>query len=267
MSTAREYESVRWAFGSYVSTHVNRGDIVVVTSAPPTTLLTHSDIRKRGALGVYWLQDYYPQLVRAVWDPPSPLRRLLNRYWRRELTRWPHVVKAAANLGYHGSNTTVIRNWNTLDLGVPRPFRRNTALYTGNLGYGHHLPSFLSLCEELRSRNFEITVRGDGPGISQLPSWINVQRPYVEESDLIRSYWETEVHLVAGHPVLNDAVFPSKFWNAHATGRKVLASGFTGVMTQELEIARTADYRAHLPQWKEFLLTLHERQRRITANG
>ena len=118
-STAREYESVREAFGAYIRRQVAENDVVVVTSAPPTTLFLHRAVRARRAVGLYWLQDYYPQLIRAVWDAPALLRRLLDRLWQRELGRWPHVVKAAGNLGYARANATVIRNWNTLELGQP----------------------------------------------------------------------------------------------------------------------------------------------------
>lgn len=261
LSTAVEYDSVRRGFASYIRSRVAPRDVVVVTSAPPTTLLLDRIIRQRGALGVYWLQDYYPQLVRGVWDAPAPLRRGLAWYWTRELRRWPHVVKAAGNLGYRGPNATVIRNWNTLDLGPPAPFRPRTALYSGNLGYGHHLPSFLELCRTLHDQGIEVTVRGDGPGIFQLPDWIRKVSPYVDPQDSIRDYWAAEMHLIAGHPVLSDAVFPSKFWNAHATRRPVLASGFAGPMSMELEVARACDYRSHLPQWTQFLLS------RVNSSG
>ena len=255
-STAREYESIRNAFARYISTNVNAGDIVVITSAPPTTLFLERRIRQRRALGVYWLQDYYPQLVRGVWDAPLQLRLAFSTFWTRHLRRWPRVVKAAGNLGYNGSNTLVIRNWNTLDLGEPRPFRPKTALYTGNLGYGHDLPGFVELCRTLRDQGVEVTVRGDGPGMSQLPEWVRTATPFVEPQALVQSYWDAEQHLVAGHPMLGDAVFPSKFWNARATGRTVLASGFTGVMAAELDIARTCDFRSHLSQWTQLLLSL-----------
>jgi hypothetical protein len=90
--------------------------------------------------------------------------------------------------------------------------------------------------------------------MSQLPDWIQILPPFVEPSDCIAAYWNAEMHLVAGHPDLSDAVFPSKFWNAHATGRPVLASGFTGVMAAELEAARVSNFRDHLRQWKQLVL-------------
>jgi hypothetical protein len=253
-STAREYESVRRAFASYIRRAVAPGDVVIITSAPPTTLFLHAALKKRGAIGIYWLQDYYPQLIRGVWDAPAPARAVLARFWGRELAKWPHIVKAAGNLGYHGTNTVVIRNWHTLELGEPRPAQPKTALYSGNLGYGHDLPSFLALCEKLRADGFTITVRGDGPGMSRLPAWIQAAPPVADPQELIRSYWEAEVHLVAGHPRFPDAVFPSKFWNALATGRPVLASGMVGVMAEELEAARQSDFRSHLPRWRDFVV-------------
>jgi len=256
LSTAREYESVREAFGSYIRGQVGANDVVVLTSAPPTTLFLHRAIRARHAIGVYWLQDYYPQLIRAVWDAPAWLRRRLDRLWRRELGAWPHVVKAAGNLAYAGPNATVIRNWNTLDLGEAAPARPRTALYSGNLGWGHDLEAFLELCRKLHEDGYEVTVRGDGPGMQRLPRWIRAAPPLIESTELVRAYWKAEVHLVAGHPRLPDAVFPSKFWNARATNRPVLASGFTGVMAEELELARQADFRTHLPRLTELVLSV-----------
>ena len=112
------------------------------------------------------------------------------------------------------------------------------------------------MCRKLRDDGYEVTVRGDGPGMRQLPDWIRAAPPLVESAELVRSYWEAEVHLVAGHPRLPDAVFPSKFWNARATGRPVLASGFTGAMADELEAARQADFRSHLPLWTDLVLSV-----------
>ncbi|MFI5120037.1 MAG: hypothetical protein ACHQM4_06460 [Thermoanaerobaculia bacterium] len=253
VSTALEYESVRRAFASEIMRSVAPGDVVVVTSAPPTTIGLIRQIRKKGACGVYWLQDFYPELIRGVVDFPLVFRRRFSAAWRARLARWDRVVKAAGNLGYHGANARVIRNWPTVDLGELRPFRPGTALYSGNLGWGHHLPSFLALCERLRHKGFEVSARGDGPGLARLPDWIRVEAALKDPADLVRAYWEAEVHLVAGHPAIPQAVFPSKFWNARATGRTVLFSGLTGEMEEERLAAVGADYRRHLPEFADFL--------------
>jgi hypothetical protein len=256
VSVALEYEAVRRAFVGYVAREVRAGDLVVLTSAPPTTLFLHRALRARGATGVYWLQDYYPQLIRAVWDPPAFLLYPLRRLWDRHLSRWDRVVKAAGNIRCPVERAVVIRNWNTLDLGSPRPARPRTALYSGNLGWGHHLPSFLSLCRQLVDEGYTVTVRGDGPGMKGLPPWVQTAAPLVEPEALVRSYWDAELHLAAGHPGIPDAVFPSKVWNAVAAGRPVRASGFAPAMLEELEAALRARPGEHLRQWVRFLSSL-----------
>jgi hypothetical protein len=253
LSVALEYEAVRRAFSRYLRKKLARGDVAILTSAPPTSLFLHSVVRSRGGVGVYWLQDYYPQLVRAVWDLRGPLRRTMSRIWDRNLLRWDHVVKAAGNIRCPRTDAALIRNWNTIDLGEPRPAVPRTALYSGNLGWGHHLPSFLELCRRLVNEGYRVTVRGDGPGMERLPQWVRREAPLTDPSALARSYWEAAVHLVAGHPSLPDAVFPSKVWNALVTGRPLLASGFTGAMQEELELARGLDPRSHLGHWLDFV--------------
>jgi hypothetical protein len=228
----------------------------VLTSAPPTTLFLHGTVRARGATGVYWLHDYYPQLIRAVWDPPRVLRRLMGRLWDHHLAAWGHVVKAAGNIRCPVEEAPTIRNWNTLDLGAPRPARPRTALYSGNLGWGHHLPSFLELCRQLAGEGYEITVRGDGPGMRGLPSWVQAAPPLTDPEALIRSYWDAELHLAAGHPLIPDAVFPSKIWNALAAGRPVRISGCGPAMLEELEVARRARPADHLREWVRFVASL-----------
>jgi hypothetical protein len=252
-STALEYDSVRHAFASEIARSASPGDVVVVTSAPPTTIGLIRPIRRARARGVYWLQDFYPELIRGVVDFPRFFRRPFSAAWRARLAEWDHVVKAAGNLGYHGANARVIRNWPTLDLGEARPFRPRTALYSGNLGWGHDLPAFLALCEKLRGEGFEITAQGDGPGLARLPDWIRVKAALTRPEDLVRAYWESEIHLVAGHPLIPEAVFPSKFWNARATGRRVLFSGMAREMEAERLAAEAADYRGHLPELVGFL--------------
>lgn len=252
-STTREYWSVTRSFSRYISTNVLPGDVVVLSSAPPTSLFLHKLIRTKKSVGVYWLQDYYPQLIRGLWEPPAWVLKRMEKSWGRALASWNFVVKAAGNLGYEGPNARVIRNWNTLDPGAPRPAKPRTALYSGNLGYGHDIHAFVQLCERLREDGFTISVRGDGPGMGKLPAWIHPEAPLADQESLLASYWAAEVHLVAADPKITRAVFPSKLWNSLALGRRVLASGFDGPMAGELGIALKSDFKSHLPEWTLFL--------------
>ncbi len=251
-----ECRSLLKAFKGYIRQYVNGGDVVILGSFPPNTVQLAPLIQERGAAAVYWLQDYYPELLRSLCDYPAPLRRAMARRWDRHLSTWDYVVKSSGNLAYDGPNARVIRNWNSVDPGRVRPFKPKTALYSGGLGYAHGVKPFIEKCESLRDEGFEITVRGDGPGFARLPKWIRREAPLLSLSDLVQSYWEAEVHLVAADPRIRTALFPSKFWNARATGRRVECSGFEGEMADELEIAQTAPFHEHRQQWIDLVTSL-----------
>ena len=253
LSTLGEYWSVSRAFQEYIRGQVQRGDTVVITSAPPSTIYLHRAIHRCGAKAVYWLQDYYPDLLRGVWRYPMWIRRLLERHWHHHLGQWDHVVKSGGNLGYHAPNARVIRNWPTLEFPERTTPEPGTVLYTGNFGYGHHVPSFVAVCNELREQGCSVTVRGDGPGVSQLPAWIDSGPAYPTVDELYRALERHERHLVAAHPDIRTAIFPSKIWNSLAVGRQIVPSGFEGEMAQELQASLTADWRSHLDQWADFL--------------
>ena len=157
LATVVEYHAVTSEFKTYIEERVSPCEIVIVTSAPPTTIGLAESIHAKGAKAIYWLQDYYPELLRTLWNYPQPIRSVAHTYWDNRLGRWDLVVKAAGNLFYHGENARVIRNWPTIDVGKPEPAIPKTALYSGNLGYCHHIPSFLNLCEELRAEGYSIS--------------------------------------------------------------------------------------------------------------
>lgn len=253
LSTLGEYWSVSRAFHEYLQEEVRAGDVVVVTSAPPSTIYLHRVIRSRGATAIYWLQDYYPDLLRGVWRYPEIIRRMLEAHWLHQLQQWNHVVKSGANLGYHGANATVIRNWPTLEFPDPSAPEPATALYTGNFGYGHDVPSFVAVCDELKQQGYLVTVRGDGPGMSMLPSWIETGPAFASAEELHQALLSHEVHLVAAHPEIRTAIFPSKIWNSLAAGRRVVASGFAGEMAEELKATLSSEWNTHLEQWARFV--------------
>jgi hypothetical protein len=259
LSTASEYRAVTSAFKTYIKESVSPSDIVIVTSAPPTTIGLAGAIHARRAIAIYWLQDYYPELLRTLWDYPLPIRKATQNHWDDRLARWDVVVKVAGNLAYHGGNARVIRNWPTIELGKPEPAIPRTALYSGNLGYCHHIPSFLNLCERLRAEGYTITVRGDGVGHQSLPDWIHIEPTEQNLEELRRSYWRAEIHLVAAHPEIRGAVFPSKFWNSYSTGREIRTSGFAGEMLTELETIRRGALEQPLLCWHSLVNDLMAR--------
>ena len=74
-----------------------------------------------------------------------------------------------------------------------------------------------------------------------------------------------EIHLIAAHPKIEQAIFPSKIWNSFAAKRETICTGFSGEMAEELRNARIAPFARHLAQWVEMLQSIKEvlRFRRI----
>src|SRR5438876_4815672 len=211
-----EYGAVKRAFENYIGRVVRRNDVVVVTSAPPTSVRLASCIRRRHAHAIYWLQDYYPELVRGIREYPAPLRQAFGRYWDTQLSRWDRVVKIGANLAGPLHNSLVIRNWPTLQFENAAAPESKTALYSGNLGYGHDIDLLVAACEQLREHGYKIDIRADGRGARQLPAWLRPQSLHADPQRLRDDLIRHEVHLVAAHPKIQRAVFPSKIWNSIA---------------------------------------------------
>ena len=251
-----EYVSVKRAFARYIDNVVCRGDVVVVTSAPPNTVRLANTIKRRGARAIYWLQDYYPELVRGIHEYPAPLRRAFGAYWDAQLLQWDRVVKIGGNLGGPMRNAVVIRNWPTIAFDkniTPEP---GTALYSGNFGYGHDVDLFVHTCETLREHGYRLTIRCDGRGARALPRWLNAQPLHDDMKKLKADLLRHELHLVAGHPKITRAIFPSKVWNSIALGREVIGTGFAGEMAKELKAAQNAPHETHLEQWTKLVVDL-----------
>jgi len=252
--TMAEYAAVKGAFQNYVKRSVRAGDTVIVTSAPPNTVSLARAIRARGARAIYWLQDYYPELIRGLREYPQPLRKTFRHLWDRQLGRWDCVVKIGANLGGPEQNSVVIRNWPTIEMNPGTSPESGTALYSGNLGYGHDVDLLVSACEKLRGQGFRITIRADGRGVRHLPEWLRAVPLHNDLARLRDDLLRHEVHLVAADPRITQAVFPSKIWNSFAAERQVVCTGFHGEMARELETASIAPFAGHLGQWSKLIL-------------
>jgi len=248
-----EYASVKRAFAIYIDTFVRPGDVVVVTTAPPSTVHLANRIKRRGARAIYWLQDYYPELVRGMCEYPVALRRAFSCYWDHLLRRWDRVVKIGGNLASPTENSVVIRNWPTFTFETDSAPEPGTALYSGNLGYGHDVDLLVAACEQLRDAGYRITIRADGRGSRRLPSWLPTQPLHSDPEELKCDLFRNEVHLIAGHPKIQRAIFPSKIWNSIALGRRIICTGFAGEMVTELEAVQTANFHQHLDQWVELI--------------
>jgi glycosyltransferase involved in cell wall biosynthesis len=254
-----EYASVKHTFARYIENFVREHDVVVVTTAPPNTIQLAHAIKRRGARAIYWLQDYYPELIRGIREYPAALRAAFSAYWDTQLEKWDCVVKIGENLRAPETNSIVIRNWPTLTFESTTPPEPRTALYSGNLGYGHDVGLFVAACGKLREEGYELTVRADGPGAEDLPRWLQVKPLHSDPEKLKSDLLRNEVHLIAGHPKIRRAIFPSKIWNSIALGRRLVCSGFAGEMAAELEAAQTSDFAQHPYRWTQLLVNFAAR--------
>jgi glycosyltransferase involved in cell wall biosynthesis len=252
----REYASVKRSFENYIDNFVGHSDVIVATSAPPNTVQLANRIKRRGAHAIYWLQDYYPELIRGIREYPAPLRRVFSRFWDHQLAQWDRVVKIGENLGGPLTNSVVIRNWPTISFDEdPKP-ESKTALYLGNLGYGHDIDLFVKGCERLRDDGYKINIRADGRGVRHLPPWLKAEslcRDVNESRDVLLRH---EVHLIAAHPKITQAIFPSKIWNSIALGRRLVCTGFAGEMATELDATKRAPFDTHLQQWVDLISSM-----------
>ena len=73
-----------------------------------------------------------------------------------------------------------------------------------------------------------------GPGSYNCQIGLNVGPPFESVEALMGGYVFAEVHLVAAHPAIQHALFPSKIWNGLASKRRMVFSGFEGAMADEL---------------------------------
>jgi hypothetical protein len=251
----KEYFAVYGAFKKYVKGNVQDGDTLVITSSPFLNVMLRNLVNKKKVRTICWLFDYFPASVKSMKIPF--LYNLIKIWWDRELKKYDSVIKISSNLGYFEKNSVVLRQWNMIDIKPDStiiPERK--ALYTGNLGIAHDVESLTKECEKLRDAGYEINIHADGPGLDKLPSWLKEKSRgiFKNADDLIRALHEHEIHLITGTPGTDELSFPSKSWNSIASGRKLIACGFSGMMLEELEISLKADYKKHLPNCAAYIL-------------
>ncbi len=247
-----EYLSLALAFRKYIKHNVSHGDRVIVTSAPPTSVLLIDLIHRKKAKGVFWLQEYYPELMKVFpWYRPCflPARCVYDRY----LSKWDRVIKIGSNQAYHGKNVQVIRNWPTCDIPQNVDPEPKTVLYSGNIGRAHCRKSLFEKTDELHQQGYDIRFYADGVGAKEFPSYIKCYALLKDTRQLGLHYARHEIHLIAAHPNHTRGIFPSKIWNSIASGRKIIATGFRGEMEIELQNALKSNYSNHLNEWEELI--------------
>ena len=253
--TFAEYASVTRAFRDYIERFVRPMTTCDRDERPAQH--GHAGLRdpSLAGRGIYWLQDYYPELVRGLHEYPAPFRHVFRRLlgsiiWRagtsRENRRQPW--RSGAKFGRDPQLADARLRQARV---APEP---RTAIYSGNLGFGHDVGLLIAACEELRTKGYRITMRSDGRGAALLPRWLKPEPLEDDPARLRDDLLRHEVHLIAANPKITQAIFPSKIWNSIAARRRLVCTGFAGEMAIELEAAQRATFAQHLEQWADLVL-------------
>ncbi|MEW6323897.1 MAG: sugar transferase [Nitrospirota bacterium] len=233
--------------------HLPRHDVVVLMSDPPLLHLLGLPLRWCwGCRVVSWCQDLYPEMAVAtgVLGERSIAARLLGALSRWGLSRADHAVAIgevmAERLGRAGlarERIDVIHNWADGGRIFPVPAERNdfarehrldrsfVALYSGNMGVGHHFHTIVEAARRLQARR-DITFLFIGEGKRR--AWLAHEArdvssvrflPPQPDAQLACSLSAGAAHLVTLQPGLEGVMVPSKLYSALAAGRPVIFIG------------------------------------------
>ncbi|MDX2226292.1 MAG: glycosyltransferase family 4 protein [Verrucomicrobiae bacterium] len=234
-----------------------RPDVLIVMTSPPLiSLLGAWTNRVRGTRFIYWVQDLYPEIVRAgKKGPPGPVHRILQK-----LAGWidsraeTHVVLGSCMrdrilerpMARH-PRIEIIPNWSPAAVPEPVPsdagarFRQQHGLtgkkilmYSGNLGRAHDWKTMAEGFEILHARDPDthLVAIGYGAGMRALSAW-HADRPHLPvlflghqpQSALFDTLSSADIHVISQKPAFDGLVVPSKFYGIVPTGRPILFIG------------------------------------------
>jgi colanic acid biosynthesis glycosyl transferase WcaI len=240
-----------------------RPDVILSLTTPPMIALGAAGVAALRRIPlVTWVQDVYPEIAAAfgVISPQSASYRLLSRAAKTTHTLTSQIVGLSVGMaerlvmqGADPARIRVIPNWADGRLIHPisqseNPFRREhglerrfVAMYSGNLGEGHDVATFVEAARSLRTRFPEMLLLFVGDGTrrreaeARARSLDNVRfLPYQPKERLASSLSAADVHLISLRPGLEGLLVPSKLYGALASGRPICFVG-----PPDCEVART----------------------------
>ncbi|MGB7444594.1 MAG: glycosyltransferase family 4 protein [Coleofasciculaceae cyanobacterium] len=229
----------------------NRGDVLLVTTAPPfLPLLGYLANKIFGLPYVCLLYDLYPDIAVKLNVVPDSngLVRLWKGMNRRVWQRAQQVVvlspsmkkRVVAHCPGIADKVTVVHSWADPNWIVPIAKKDNwfaqelnlvntfTVLYSGNMGRCHDMETILEAVKLLRNEPIRFIFIGNGAKREALRSQVNQLGlgncqflPYQDKKDLPYSLTACDLSLVSISPGMEGLVAPSKFYGALASGRPV----------------------------------------------
>lgn len=251
-----DYWRMLKALVTYVRENVGPDDAVFATSSPFLNVFLVRVLHRHAprAATIFHLHDYLPSNLASLGLLHRMARPFVKWLTDTHLRRWGLVVSCAGNIAYKENNCVVARFWPT----IVKPENREidttvkAALYAGNLGIAHNVPALVAVMDDLHSQGWTIDFYGDGPAVSDLPSYVR-RHGFVSGDEYIDVLYSHPVHLVCGVAGDGTGAFPSKTLNSLYIGADVRPCGFQPEIEQELEYLRTVpdlaanrEYAAHV---------------------
>jgi len=243
-----------WASSVLGAALAARPDVLLVLTTPPMIAAGGALVaRARNIPLVTWVQDVYPEAAvhLGFLAPQNPATYALEAMGRAT----HHIAKRivalsegmAERLVAQGAPREKIRvqqNWSdgALVRPAPRenhPFRKKhglegklVAMYSGNLGIGHDVASFVEAARRLEEKHpdLRLVFIGDGARRAEAENAAKGLKnvlflPYQPHETLGESLSAADVHLVSLREDLEGLLVPSKLYGALAAGRPVIYLG------------------------------------------
>jgi putative colanic acid biosynthesis glycosyltransferase WcaI len=243
-----------WAGALAAALHQDDVDVILALTTPPIIAAGAAlAAARRGVPLVTWVQDVYPEVAAefGVLSARGVPYRTLELLVRATHSATASIVALSQGMqrrlerqGAPTERVRVIPNWadGSVLKSIPHdanPFRNEQALngkfvamYSGNLGVGHDIGTFVDAARLLRKRlpHLVCCFVGDGARRQEAEKRAagldNVRfLPYQPKRRIAESLSAADVHLVSLREGLDGLLVPSKFYGALATGRPVCYVG------------------------------------------
>ncbi len=240
------------AVGAVVT--AKRPDVLIALTTPPMIAAGAAAVGTvRRIPLVTWVHDIYPDVAAAfgVLNPRGAAFRVLRGVARATHARTQRVVTLGEDMaerlvaqGARAERIRVIPNWADGGRIGPLPHDQNAfrtehdlvgrfvVMYSGNLGEGHDVATFIAAARLLEAREPRVLFLFIGGGSREPEARrlaLDVRNvrflPYQPHSRLGESLPAADVHLISLRPGVEGLLVPSKLYGALASGRPVLYVG------------------------------------------
>ncbi|MCL4752363.1 MAG: glycosyltransferase family 4 protein [Myxococcales bacterium] len=246
-----------WATGILAVARAQRPEVILTLTTPPMIAAGAVSVGAlRGVPVVCWVQDVYPEVAAAFGVLPETARayRALHALAAATHQGTTRVVALSDGMAERlvgqrapRERLRVVQNWadGRMIRPIPHsenPFRaehglleRFVLMYSGNIGEGHDVATFVDAARRLRQQRPEVLLLFVGEGsrkkeAERLARGMDNVRflPYQPKERLAESLSAADLHLISLRAELDGLLVPSKLYGALASGRPLCYVGPPG---------------------------------------